>query len=254
MKIQIKSDTHNEFYYNKTRRYDKDLRSMDYVAPEADVIVLAGDIAEPEFAYSIVSQYRECDKPVLYVAGNHDHWNSSLDEAKARRKQLFEGTNITELDMDCKVIGDVVFVGATLWTDLSSPVDANIARNTKDFHLIKGMTPEKWNFLHQKHRDYLKHVCIAAHAEKKKSVVITHYLPSFSCTPERYKDDPTNCIFASNCDDILEMEAAPMIWVHGHTHDSFDWTKGNSRIICNPYGYWGCMTNGMYKPDLLIEV
>jgi Icc-related predicted phosphoesterase len=234
--------------------YDPNVKGPEYVHPDADVIVLAGDIAEPDVAYSIVNQYRECNKPVLYVAGNHDHWNSTLDEAKAKRKRLFEGTNITELDMECKVIGDVAFVGATLWTDLSSPTDANIARQTKDFRLIKDMTPEKWDYLHRHHRDYIRNVCIAAHAEKKKSVVITHYLPSFRCCPERYKDDPTNCIFASNLDHLMDMEAAPHLWIHGHTHDSFDWKNGNTRVICNPFGYWGHMTNKEYKPDLLVEI
>jgi hypothetical protein len=29
------------------------------------------------------------------------------------------------------------------------------------------------------------------------------------------------------------------VWTHGHTHDVFDYTVGQTRILCNPRGYKG---------------
>jgi len=29
------------------------------------------------------------------------------------------------------------------------------------------------------------------------------------------------------------------LWIHGHTHESFDYMVGDTRIVCNPRGYIG---------------
>lgn len=29
----------------------------------------------------------------------------------------------------------------------------------------------------------------------------------------------------------------PALWLHGHTHGSFDYRVGNTRVICNARGY-----------------
>ena len=34
-----------------------------------------------------------------------------------------------------------------------------------------------------------------------------------------------------------EFFKVPVLWVHGHTHDSFDYQIGNCRVVCNPRGY-----------------
>jgi hypothetical protein len=32
-------------------------------------------------------------------------------------------------------------------------------------------------------------------------------------------------------------EGRPALWVHGHTHDSYDYWVGSTRVVCNPRGY-----------------
>ena len=32
-------------------------------------------------------------------------------------------------------------------------------------------------------------------------------------------------------------ERKPALWVHGHTHTSFNYTIGPTRVVCNPLGY-----------------
>lgn len=256
MKIQIKSDTHNEYSHNTTKSLVPDENDVRYVNPEADVVILAGDISESEIAETIVDQYANCGKPVLYVAGNHDYWYADIEEAKAKRKKLFEGTNITELDRDFKIIDNVVFAGATLWSNLAKPVHANLAERTADFKRIKGMTPERWHNLHLSHLDYFESICMYPDFTKMKKVLISHYLPSKKSTPDRFKGEMINCIFSSNCEHVMHLdeENAPVVWFHGHTHDSFDYVEGKTRVICNPYGYHGYETNPNYKPNLLIEI
>lgn len=31
--------------------------------------------------------------------------------------------------------------------------------------------------------------------------------------------------------------AGAALWVHGHTHSSFDYMAGETRVVCNPFGY-----------------
>jgi predicted phosphodiesterase len=46
------------------------------------------------------------------------------------------------------------------------------------------------------------------------------------------------------------------LWIHGHTHDSFDYTVHRTRVVCNPRGYAkaGTNENPRFDPDLIIEV
>lgn len=48
----------------------------------------------------------------------------------------------------------------------------------------------------------------------------------------------------------------PQLWMHGHTHDSFDYRIGATRVIANPRGYArdGVAENKSFDPGLVIEV
>ncbi|BEP38497.1 hypothetical protein GmRootV59_54220 (plasmid) [Variovorax sp. V59] len=55
----------------------------------------------------------------------------------------------------------------------------------------------------------------------------------------------------------IEFFQEPVLWVHGHTHDSFDYQVGGRRVACNPRGYmnWhGKFENRDFNPGLVIEV
>ena len=45
----------------------------------------------------------------------------------------------------------------------------------------------------------------------------------------------------------------PRLWIHGHIHDSHDYTIGNTRVIANPRGYIDEL-NPNFDPELVIEV
>ena len=44
------------------------------------------------------------------------------------------------------------------------------------------------------------------------------------------------------------------LWTHGHTHDVFDYVIGETRIVCNPRGYYGYEQRASDFDFLLIEV
>ena len=43
--------------------------------------------------------------------------------------------------------------------------------------------------------------------------------------------------FRSNCDDFISYRPQIKLWMHGHTHEDFDYVLGETRVVCNPRGY-----------------
>ena len=69
----------------------------------------------------------------------------------------------------------------------------------------------------------------------------------------RFKADLVSACFASELDYLFgKME----LWVHGHTHDNFDYEVNGTRVICNPRGYvtMNGTENFDFNPALVVEV
>ena len=62
---------------------------------DADLVILAGDIARPQEAIAWTLAF---DKPVVYVPGNHEFYGSSLQATVQELQRLAAGTNIHVLD------------------------------------------------------------------------------------------------------------------------------------------------------------
>ena len=102
MKLNILSDLHLGFGAFETPQND------------ADAVILAGDISRPREAAAWALRL---GKPVLYVPGNHEFYDASIDDALAELKRLCAGTPVHVLDDKEIVLDGVRFLGTTLWTD-----------------------------------------------------------------------------------------------------------------------------------------
>src|ERR1700752_2288598 len=104
MRVHILSDLHLEFAPFQPNNVD------------ADVVVLAGDVHTGrngiEWALKAFP-----DRPVIYVLGNHEFYGQKLQKLIKELQELADGTNIRLLENEQCSIGEVVFLGATLWTD-----------------------------------------------------------------------------------------------------------------------------------------
>ena len=122
MKIQLLSDLHLE-------------SNPDFVpepAPDADVLVLAGDIGsyqggsaltgqgDSDFGLGRFSPLRGWPVPVLFVPGNHEYDALDFDQAHARLRETCERLGITWLERDSVLLQGVRFVGTTLWSDFDA--------------------------------------------------------------------------------------------------------------------------------------
>ena len=66
---------------------------------------------------------------------------------------------------------------------------------------------------------------------------------------------PLNAIFVSDAEPLVAASGA-RLWIHGHTHDSFDYQVQGTRVLCNPRGYAkdGNDENPLFDPRLVVEV
>ena len=71
-------------------------------------------------------------------------------------------------------------------------------------------------------------------------VVVGHHAPSKMSTKPRYQGDViVNGAYSSDLSEFILDHPQIKLWTHGHTHDTFDYMIGTTRIVCNPRGYDG---------------
>jgi predicted phosphodiesterase len=233
---------------------------------EADLVILAGDIARPPQAVAWASQL---GKPVLYVLGNHEFYGGSIETTAAQFKALSAGSGVRLLDDESVVIGNLRFLGSTLWTDFllfgegeqREAAIADAVRFMRDYSRIKtGDDPQA--VLHprdtaarfQRHAAWLAGELARPH--DGPTVVITHHAPSTRSIHPRFEASLLNACFVSRAEHLLDGDRA-RLWIHGHTHDSFDYTVNGTRVVCNPRGYAsheGVNENAAFDPGFVVEI
>lgn len=261
MKLLIASDLHGEI-----RPHGYDVPALDF-----DVAVFAGDIGDgPEAVDWLLGQRALRDKPVLFVAGNHEYYNSILQEQAAVIRDAARGTNVTFLDADAvPVIDGVRFVGCTLWTDyrFGAPnqiqgFHGGMSLNDHRFILTSDGAEYPRPFVPSTayHRHLVERLWLTdrlAEEHDGPTVVVTHHAPHPGSLHERYSGDgPINASFISDLSVVIE-EHQPSLWIHGHVHDNHDYIAGETRIVCNPRGYSrgnGLAENAGFIPDLVVEI
>ncbi|SBT07394.1 Metallophosphoesterase [Candidatus Accumulibacter aalborgensis] len=253
MKLHVLSDLHLS------------VASFDAPKTNADVVILAGDIARPKEAMAWASSFTQ---PVLYVPGNHEFYGGSMASTVHELKQLGAPSNIRVLDNDAVVIGGVRFLGTTLWTDFllfgeGEKRDLAIHEALgfmRDFVRIRMddvstamFTPTDSAVLFSRHASWLESKL--AEPFPGQTVVITHHAPSPGSIHPRFADSPLNACFVSNGERLIDGRRVAL-WIHGHTHDSFDYVVNGTRVVCNPRGYArnGVSENPRFDPNLVLEV
>lgn len=253
MKLNILSDLHLGF------------GAMDWPVNDADVVVLAGDVSRPREA---VAWALRLGKPVLYVPGNHEFYGSSIDGVQHQLRQLCRGTPVQVLDNREIVLRGVRFLGSTLWTDfelLDDPQQRHAAKQQaqqlmRDFSRIRAresaaaiFTPDDSVELFRRNCAWLQDRLASPHPGP--TVVITHHAPTRQSIAARFADSPLNECFVSDAAHLLGADRVAL-WIHGHTHDSFDYRVNGTRVVCNPRGYarGGANENALFDANLIVEV
>jgi predicted phosphodiesterase len=203
---------------------------------------------------------------VIYIAGNHEFYHGKFFAGiEYLREECSKFSNVYFLERDTKIIDDVVFVGATLWTDMNKfdPLTLHAVRDMmSDFRAIRhdynGYTLLKPADTVERHRrtlEYFKHV-LDEHKDNR-CVVVGHHSPSFkSCHPTYAHETLMNAAYHSDLSEFILEHPQIKLWTHGHTHHPFDYMIGETRVVCNPRGYEndGYSEQTGWNPNLLLEI
>lgn len=254
MKLHILSDLHLSVHPLAPPRTD------------ADLVILAGDIHRPAPA---MAWALALGKPVVYVPGNHEFYGSSLQATVQELQALAAGTPVHVLDNQVLVWRGLRIVGSTLWTDYlaggsGAAQDAAIAQAlafNRDFSRIRcgppdaqrPFTPPDAAELFARNVRWLR--ATLDEPFDGPTVAVTHHAPSLRSIHPRFAGSPLNAGFVSDAEHLLGAERA-CLWVHGHTHDSFDYRVNGTRVLCNPRGYAvdGANENAGFDPLLTVAV
>lgn len=266
MRIAVGSDLHLEFV-------DITLKNED----NAEVLILSGDIftaqelhdyPEPDTPYTDeilktlgsrqvkAHEYRNflkrCSSEfphTIIIAGNHEFyhgkWDGSITDI---RNECNKFSNVYFMENNSKKINDFTFIGCTLWTTMNNgdPLTLHAMPNLmNDFRIIRNdslgytkLRPSHTVSRHRRSMEYIRTVIEGNFDEK--FVVVGHHAPSFMSIHENYKNDAImNGAYASDLSEFILDHPQIKLWTHGHTHYSFDYMIGDTRIVCNPRGYVG---------------
>jgi predicted phosphodiesterase len=255
VRIQILADLHRELN-----------PAFDPPLVDADVVVLAGDVARGSDGVEWM-RAKWASTPVIYVAGNHEFCNRwqndffTMPDALAELRAKAAGTNVHFLENDEVVIGDVRFLGCTLWTDFAlfgqDVQDAVMTRVEKHMpeYAHAFINPEQRLRardvleLHQASRRWLKERLYDYF--EGSTIVVTHHAPSARSSSVWHVGDPLNPAFFSNLESLCDGERV-RLWIHGHTHNSVDYEIKGTRIISNQRGYRHD-GNDDFRGDLVVE-
>jgi len=234
MRIQFCSDLHLEMRIN-----------YQLLETEADVIVLAGDISAGVRGIEFAGQESlRQNKPVIYVAGNHEHYHHDYSENMANMKALERQFPLLHfLECDELILDGTRFLGATLWTDYvgDGSIDKQISmeqigRGLNDHHLIRyqGSTfsPANALALHNKTRTWLSKKLDTPF--DGKTVVVSHHGPSLTTQHKHFKTDAISAAFLSDLDPLVSKAD---LWIYGHSHSGLDSSIGKCRLVSNQLGY-----------------
>lgn len=260
------SDIHIEFHRHTERQF-KGRISAPFILEELPtdsetVLGIAGDIdikkKIDEFLISMSARF----KAVVLTLGNHDYWCRSLDTCAFELKQRLQNAGVTNVHVLCRdsiEIEGVTFIGATLWTDFNNfnPLAMLGSLQMRDYKKIRTnaysrrISPEYLASEHVRDRDFI----FSFSQMEKPMVVISHHAPSLmSVDSSRYGiNDMLNWSYASSLENQISYSNF-MLWHHGHNHVNRDYSIHQTRVICNPYGYFGYQLNRGYDEKMLIDL
>lgn len=245
MKLYILNDLHVEFGI------------FEPPAADADIVVLAGDIGVGKGGLDWAKD-RFPHKPVIYVPGNHEFYHHDIALINELKAGAPDNIHVLNNDM----IDGVRFLGSVLWTDFALFGEANkwfsvqrARQGMNDFAIIRNngrlFSPEDSIQLHEVSRAWLARELAEPYAGK--TVVVTHHAPSSQSVPPRFATDLLTPAFASNLENLMGGERVNL-WIHGHTHDAFDYEVYGTRVVCNPRGYVPHGLTQEFEPDFAVEI
>ena len=250
MRIQVISDLHLEHG-----------NPIPALAPEADVLVIAGDLAPATRLWLLGD--------AVDVPGNHAFYGSDIDEARQILADACAMHAVTLLDLAAVIIEGVRFIGATLWTNFKlcasaqKPAARRAAEAMDDFrsgdpfdhgtrHGTGQLTAEATARRHGEDRRFIEHELAVAHRNGLETGVVTHHAPTARSIPSWLRGHPLSAASASNLNRVIR-RYQPTMWIHGHVSSPASEPIDKTSVVANPHGRTRT-TNTRFAPDDVVGI
>lgn len=242
MRINYFSDVHLEFG-------EQSLPETD-----ADIVVAAGDIG---IFKQGVEWLKSIDKPIIYVAGNHEFYGYEYQQVISMLRNECAGTQIRFLEKDQFIYQGVRFLGCTLWADIFAEGEKKaeaLGKTLNDFRKVRfggeGFNQQHFAALHQEAKMWLQSQL--AQPYDGQTVVVTHHAP----TEWSWIETPNSLKKLAYCNDLKPLfhEYEIAAWFHGHVHNMGDYRIADARILSNTRGYVGRKTVSGFDINKVVDI
>lgn len=252
MLVQYCSDLHLEFPANRTFLATRPLVSR------GRILILAGDIvpfasmnAHEAFFDHLAANFHR----VYWIPGNHEYYGS---DARVRSgafqeniRENFILTNNTVFEE-----GGVRFIFSTLWSRIGPRYEWDIEQGLNDFSRInfghRNFRSSDVNQLHEESLEFIKGEL--AKPTEKKTIIVTHHVPTLFHYPEVHRNSILNEAFAVELFPLIH-DSAASYWIFGHHHFNMaDFHIGKTTLTTNQLGYVEQNENRGFNPERFIEL
>lgn len=251
MRIQYFSDLHLEFDQN-SKFLEKNILPV-----KGDILILAGDIVplhDENFRHPIFSFIADNFKQCYWVPGNHEFYHKDLNEFR----ESFEiklRSNISIVHNIDLGFDNIRFIFSTLWTKINKENEKTIEQGVADFSCIlkndRKIRPSDYNRLFDTSYSFLTQ---SLANNKKKTVVVTHHLPSVLCNSKAHVNSPINEAFCVDLTDFIEKSGANF-WIYGHSHfNQKPLIIGKTMLLTNQLGYVHLNEHTTFKPNAYFSI
>lgn len=258
MKIQLLSDIHLEWSNHEySHIWESDVDTLD------TVLVLAGDIDVGTCSEQFIVDVCDKFKYVVRVLGNHEFYDQEFNRVIEFWRNFEENgpKNFHFLNNNTRILDGVRFIGGTMWTsfDGGNPVVMTSAQYLmSDFELIKheGYII-KPSFILDQHKSFMKFLIKELETSfDGDTVIVTHHSPGngHRLGNNYGRREP---LYFANIEEtvaLYSIYSRVRLFLHGHTHRSWDYQIEETRVVCNPYGYWGESVNRNFIKQLILEI
>ena len=248
MRIAIHSDLHTDHH----------ILGDDFLAcDDFDVLILAGDLGNLSYVFGIVRERIGNEKPVIFVAGNHDYYDAEWGkDADYRIEHLCRLFGIIWLNRSTVTIDGLIFAGATAWPTLDSVlgyrtplVDLVVKEGIGDFRYIKGFNVELMIEEGLKDREFFLNMA----NQSQPWFAISHICPLIALNNPKYPLTSISNYFTNEFVEAVYNQTSLKGWVYGHTHANVQRELADVQFYSNQRGYCNENTLTRHQPNYIIE-
>jgi len=282
MKVCIVSDVHLELNGYSPK--------LDKLKKGGDLLIIAGDltlarivksehpqaISHKENLKKFVEKWCSKFNSVIYVVGNHEHYNYFFRDTVQTMKDYFKDSNVHVLENESFEKDGILFLCSTLWTDFQNGDKTEMYRveyGMNDYRIIYTKPEEEITYIERNHPNqrikygilsaentYQHHLISRMFLHEtlkknpdKKTVIVTHHCPMFHCNNSARHGVALLSGYCSDLEWMMQDHEQISHWICGHTHYKFDFMVNKTRVLSNPLGYNGEPQYDSFKP-LFIEI